>query len=83
MIVQRYALLQIRARRVDNFKRILEVVAVVSFTVAAIFLLAYSLGTCVDVPSWNESGYGFTFYCTDGRSSDCQAFFKPHQFHTH
>ena len=58
--------MQIRARRTDNWRRIGEVALIVSITVAAIFVLASSLGTCVDVPSWKEKGYGFTFHCQDG-----------------
>lgn len=40
---------------------------VVTITVACIFTLAYTLGSCVDVPEWKERGYGFTFYCKDGK----------------
>jgi len=58
--------LQIRANRFNNRKRMLEVVIVVTITVASIFTLAYTLGSCVDVPEWREKGYGFTLYCTDG-----------------
>ena len=35
-------------------------------TVVSMFTLAYSVGTCVDVPEWHEKSYGFTFHCTDG-----------------
>ena len=35
-------------------------------TVVTMFGLSYWLGTCVDVPDWHESQYGFTFHCTDG-----------------
>ena len=59
-------LMQIRAKRTDNKRRILEVALIVTITVVAIFVLASSLGTCVDVPSWRENGYGFTFHCPDG-----------------
>ena len=42
---------------------------IVSFTVGAIFVLASSLGTCVDVPSWKEKNYGFTFHCPNGEAA--------------
>lgn len=58
--------MQIRAKRTDNLRRILEVVIIVTITVGAIFLLASFLGTCVEVPTWQEQGYGYTFHCPDG-----------------
>ena len=58
--------MQIRARRTDNWRRIGEVAVIVTITIATIFAMASSLGTCVEVPSWKEKGYGFTFHCPDG-----------------
>ncbi len=32
----------------------MEAVVLGAFVIGAIFLLSYSLGTCVDVPDWHE-----------------------------
>ena len=68
--LREYVVVQIRARRTDNLRRIGEVALIVSFTVGAIFVLASSLGTCVDVPSWKEKNYGFTFHCPNGEAAN-------------
>ena len=57
---------QFRAPRGNNALRLLEAVLLAMGTVAAMLLLSYSLGTCVDVPKWHEKNYGFTLKCTTG-----------------
>ncbi len=57
---------QFRAPRGNNALRLLEAALLAMGTVAAMLLLSYSLGTCVDVPKWHEKNYGFTLKCTTG-----------------
>ena len=59
---------QIRARRDRHLARIAEVSGIAAFTVGAMFILAYTLGSCIDVPEWKAKGYGFTFHCESGES---------------
>lgn len=57
---------QVRAPRTHGAARLAEAVGLGVLTIVTMFALSYYLGTCVDVPDWHESGYGFTFHCTDG-----------------
>ena len=58
--------MQIRAPRTHNVGRLAEAVGLGVLTIVTMFVLSYTLGTCVDVPDWHASGYGYTFHCTEG-----------------
>ena len=57
---------QIRAPRTHSVARLAEAAGLGVLTIVTMFLLSYWLGTCVDVPEWHESGFGFTFHCKNG-----------------
>jgi len=65
---------QFRAPRASSALRLLEAVGLAAGTVAAMLLLSYSLGTCVDVPKWHEKNYGFTLKCESGYNDLATAF---------
>lgn len=59
---------QFRAPRTHNAGRLAEAVGLGVLTIVTMFVLSYLLGTCVDVPDWHASGYGYTFHCTEGEA---------------
>lgn len=60
---------QVKASREQTGLRLAQGAAVAGFTVLSMFVLSFWVGTCVNVPEWHESSYGFTFYCENGTAS--------------
>ncbi len=63
---KRCDLLQVRAPRAENWKRMAEAAILAAITVVMMLALSYFLGTCVEVPDWQQKNYGFTFHCPEG-----------------
>ncbi|EIE22417.1 hypothetical protein COCSUDRAFT_16693 [Coccomyxa subellipsoidea C-169] len=64
------ALLSVRAPRAENWKRMAEAAILAAITVVMMLALSYFLGTCVEVPDWQQKNYGFTFHCPEGKYND-------------
>lgn len=43
-----------------------EAAGLAAVTVVTMLGLSYFLGTCVEVPDWQQKNYGFTFHCPEG-----------------
>lgn len=62
-------LLQIRAPRHRGLLRVAESAGLAALTVVTMLGLSYFMGTCVEVPQWQEKDYGFTLNCPAGMSA--------------
>ncbi|BDA43411.1 H(+)/Cl(-) exchange transporter 7 [Coccomyxa sp. Obi] len=64
------ALLSVRAPRTNNRLRMAEGAGLAALTIVMMLALSYFLGTCVEVPDWQQKNYGFTFHCPEGKYND-------------
>jgi hypothetical protein len=48
-----------------------EAAILAAITVTMMLALSYFLGTCVEVPDWQQKNYGFTFHCPEGTRRPC------------
>ncbi len=59
-------IMQVRAPRTNNKLRMAEGAGLAALTIVMMLALSYFLGTCVEVPDWQQKNFGFTFHCPEG-----------------
>ncbi|KAK9831020.1 hypothetical protein WJX74_000332 [Apatococcus lobatus] len=70
------AMFKMRAPRSSSLLRLLEVAIIAGVTLAMMFLSAYWLGQCIDIPNWHTRNYGFQFSCTNSYNDLATALFS-------